>query len=291
MQDVVQEGVQEGSKGLQGLTPEPLNDALCYAYLQEMGITVWVPQGASLPENLPLTSELVDLNEAHSAESVSHEPSEEVAPSANKPRAMAMLSDALLGGSAPGASKAEVMLSPNSDTSPMTEVSPEGAEVAESQEAAEPQEVPEALRYALLLQPITANVLMLCELNDSDASALSQAEAKLLVGILNAAGRLSAVSSEIVLSHNFFRWPVVSESQKNALFSDRLFAFKALEGLLHGQVRQGVTDILLLSDQLTEELDLPEGCSIHRFHSLAHMASGDRAAKGALWQCLQTRLS
>ncbi len=148
-----------------------------------------------------------------------------------------------------------------------------------------------SLRYSLLLQPVGEHVMLLCELEDPDAPSLSSHETQLLSGILKAVSARLLSGQPIAQSHNIFRWPVSSEASRSALFSDPLFAYKALEGLLSGQSRRGVKEFIFLGDQLSDLVKQIESVgSLHDTASLSTMAAGDRAAKGALWALLQTLL-
>lgn len=143
------------------------------------------------------------------------------------------------------------------------------------------------LKFGLIVQPLSAQVLLLCEQADVDATCPSQQEYIQLERLLVAAGRL--VNQNITVSNTFFNWPVVSYRNETAE-QQAVSARQALLGLIAGQAARGVSNIIVLGSEL-QQLNLKiNDVAIHYCRSLQAMLSGDREAKKVLWQLLQKLL-
>lgn len=185
-------------------------------------------------------------------------------------------------GAAKAAVKQETASLDQSNLTSSTVNVPESTDVATS-----PTSEQTFLKFGLIVQPLSEQVLLLCEQADVDATCPSQQEYIQLERLLVAAGRL--VNQNITVSNTFFNWPVVSYRNETAE-QQAVSARQALLGLIAGQAARGVSNIIVLGSEL-QQLNLQiNDVAIHYCRSLQAMLSGDREAKKVLWQLLQKLL-
>lgn len=260
----------------------PKRDA--YIYLQRMGIDIWCPKNAE-KESSPLFQEAIEKIEksviVYKDRAKTEQPVRNARPLLDEPLHQHQASAAQPKEVAANSALEQL----KSGLSAIPSDQPEVAQSTEKKYGAQ-----HALRFSLTVQEMTPTLFLLCELEDPLAPDLSECESGLLKGILRAVGKLE--NKDIFLSHNIFRWPVVDSPHSQSLFSDNLFAVKAVEGLILARLRQEHANVILLSDRLKiSELNLPDTVRLYQFSSLAKMSTGSRDFKGQLWAKLQEILN